>query len=65
MSVLGAAPGLVGRSSEIEAVDRLVGKLREGPAALLLEGEAGIGKTTIWREGVARARSAGVHVLRA
>jgi hypothetical protein len=34
-----------------------------GPSALLLEGTAGIGKTTLWLSGVAAAREAGFRVL--
>jgi DNA-binding CsgD family transcriptional regulator len=33
------------------------------PAALLLRGEAGIGKTTLWRDALASARSSGAVVL--
>jgi DNA-binding CsgD family transcriptional regulator len=35
----------------------------EGPSALLLEGAAGIGKTTLWQAGVAIARARGHRVL--
>ena len=35
------------------------------PAALVLDGEAGIGKTTLWRAGVDAARSRGYPVLSA
>ncbi|HEX3265971.1 MAG TPA: AAA family ATPase [Candidatus Limnocylindrales bacterium] len=65
MSVLATAPGLVGRASELEAVDRLIRRAHEGAAALVIEGDAGIGKTSIWREGVSRAQAAGIRVLRA
>jgi predicted ATPase len=34
-----------------------------GPCALFLEGEAGIGKTRLWREGLDRARERGLRVL--
>jgi hypothetical protein len=37
----------------------------EAPRALLLEGEAGIGKTTLWWNGVADATQLGHHVLQA
>lgn len=36
---------------------------RESPRALLIEGDAGIGKTTVWREGVRRARELGYLIL--
>jgi tetratricopeptide (TPR) repeat protein len=37
--------------------------LHAGPAALLVSGEAGIGKSTLWRAGVAAARSRSFRVL--
>ena len=40
-------------------VDRLI----EGSAALVLEGEAGIGKSTLWQAGVQAARERGIRVL--
>src|SRR5207245_11336063 len=49
-------------------VDRFLDVLQEGPAALVvLEGEAGIGKTTVWRAAldVARSRSYRVLICRA
>ncbi|MGH4024342.1 MAG: AAA family ATPase, partial [Pseudonocardiaceae bacterium] len=39
--------------------------LAAGPAALLVEGEAGIGKTTVWRAAVAAARQRGCRVAAA
>jgi DNA-binding CsgD family transcriptional regulator len=54
---------VIGREDELDAVERLIGALDGGPAALLLEGEAGIGKTTVWSAGVEAAREAGVRVL--
>jgi hypothetical protein len=35
------------------------------PSALVVEGEAGIGKTTVWLEGLQRARQRGFTVLSA
>ena len=58
---------LVGRHREQADVDRFLDVLQEGPAALVLEGEAGIGKTTVWRAAldVARSRSYRVLICRA
>jgi len=54
-------PEVVGRDEELAAVDAfLEGDL---PAALLLAGEAGIGKTTVWRAGLQQARERGLRVL--
>ena len=52
---------VVGRDEELAAVAAFLdGDL---PAALVLAGEAGIGKTTVWRAGLGHARERGVRVL--
>jgi DNA-binding CsgD family transcriptional regulator len=56
---------LVGRGLELDAVLAFLDRALAGPGALLLEGEAGIGKTTLWVEGLERARDMGFRVLRA
>ncbi len=48
---------MIGRDEEIAAVEGFLDTLTRGPAALYLSGEAGIGKSTVWRAGVASARS--------
>src|SRR4051795_13750216 len=52
--------GLIGRVADVAALDRL--RAGRGAAALLV-GEAGIGKTTVVEEAVARAAAAGDTVL--
>ncbi|MET8150710.1 AAA family ATPase [Actinoplanes sp. NPDC049668] len=55
--------GLVGRVPEVVALDRLRAAAAAGQgAAALLVGEAGIGKTTLVEEAVARAAAAGATV---
>jgi DNA-binding CsgD family transcriptional regulator len=54
---------LVGREAELERIQRFLVGVDSGPSALLLEGEPGIGKTTLWREGVRLARGTGHRVL--
>jgi DNA-binding NarL/FixJ family response regulator len=54
---------LVGRERELATLVDFVAQLHEGPAALLIHGEPGIGKTILWREGVAAAEREGVRVL--
>ena len=58
------ASELIGRDDEI---DRIRGFLdaspAEAPRALVLEGEAGIGKSTLWLEGLVIARERGLRVL--
>src|SRR5919201_5367391 len=56
---------LVGREEALDRVDRFVGDLESLPAALVLKGEAGIGKTTLWQAGIAAAEGTGFLVLRA
>jgi len=54
---------IVGREAELEVVLAFLAQRDELPGALLLEGEAGIGKTTLWHAGVAAAERAGYRVL--
>ena len=54
---------LVGRQEELASLDEFLARVDEGPCALLLEGEAGIGKTRLWKEGLERARGRGCRVL--
>jgi DNA-binding CsgD family transcriptional regulator len=56
---------IVGREEELASLSTYVGEVREGFAALVLEGEAGIGKSTLWEAGVEHARSQGVRVISA
>ena len=51
---------VIGRERELEAVRALV---EAGAGALVLEGEAGIGKTTVWTAGLEDAQARGFRVL--
>jgi DNA-binding CsgD family transcriptional regulator len=53
--------GLFGRDDELQASASFLGA--DGPRALLLEGDAGIGKTALWREGLRLAKEQGCLVL--
>ncbi|OBB67853.1 LuxR family transcriptional regulator [Mycobacterium sp. 852014-50255_SCH5639931] len=55
----------VSRATEAEAVADFLDGCSVNPASLLLEGEAGIGKTTLWLSAVQQARARGMHVLAA
>ncbi len=57
------AAAVYGRESVLGAVDTVLAAARHGLAALVLEGDPGIGKTTVWREGIARAAGSGYRVL--
>ena len=54
---------IVGRERDLASVQAFVGREAGGAAGLVLEGEAGIGKSTLWLEGVTAARARGVLVL--
>ena len=54
---------ILGRGAQLDAIDRFVDGLADGPSALLIAGRPGIGKTTLWLRGVDTAASAGHRVL--
>ncbi len=54
---------VVGREAELAAVDDLLAATCGNLACLTLEGEPGIGKTTLWQEAVRRAGDRGFLVL--
>src|SRR6266568_6427028 len=59
-------PGMMpiwGREHELRLIHPFVESIREGPALLILEGEAGIGKTTLWGAVTTIARSRDLTVL--
>jgi DNA-binding CsgD family transcriptional regulator len=57
------AAGLYGRTAELDRIGHFLDEVAGGPAALLLEGPAGIGKTTLWAAGTDMARRRGWWVL--
>jgi hypothetical protein len=54
---------IVSREDELASIHAFIGGAEGEPGALVLEGEAGIGKSTLWLAGVEHARARGVHVL--
>ena len=54
---------IVGRDEELASLRAFIDEMREGPAALVLEGEAGIGKSALWLAGVEHARTRGFRLL--
>jgi DNA-binding CsgD family transcriptional regulator/tetratricopeptide (TPR) repeat protein len=54
---------LIGRDAELDAVARWLDLLADGPAALVIGGEAGIGKSTVWEVATAEAAARGALVL--
>src|SRR5450755_390097 len=62
--VLTAPPApIIGRERELDVVVRFIDHVSEGPASLVLEGLAGIGKTAIWSEAVATVRGSDAVLL--
>ena len=57
------SPPIVGREDELRAISDFLARMASGPHALVLEGSAGIGKTTLWLAGVAEARELDRTVL--
>lgn len=55
----------MGRGGELAALDSFLAAARGGFALLAIEGEPGIGKTTLWHHGVRRAAEQGATVLTA
>jgi DNA-binding CsgD family transcriptional regulator len=54
---------IVGRDEELAAIGAFVERADGGRSSLVLAGEAGIGKSTLWAAGVERAREVGLRVL--
>jgi DNA-binding CsgD family transcriptional regulator len=56
--------GPAGRTRELELIDGFLdGLSADGAGAFLIGGEPGIGKTTLWRAAIERARDRGMQVL--
>ena len=56
---------VVGRDAELAALNEFVAGVPEGASVLVLEGEAGMGKTTLWRHAAEMAQSRSLTALRA
>jgi DNA-binding CsgD family transcriptional regulator len=54
---------IVSREEELSSLHAFIDEVCAAPAALVLEGEAGIGKSTLWVAGVDHARTRGFRVL--
>jgi DNA-binding CsgD family transcriptional regulator len=61
--VVAAGNELVGREAELAALRQFVGALAEGPSGAIIRGEAGIGKTVLWRAALEAGEQGGVDVL--
>jgi DNA-binding CsgD family transcriptional regulator len=52
-------PAVIGREDELAAIEGFLDRSRRGPAALVIAGEPGIGKTILWQACVEQARERG------
>jgi DNA-binding CsgD family transcriptional regulator len=62
---LGVTVEIIGRRDELAAFERFLDIVPSGPAALFVEGAAGIGKTRLWQHALDSARDRGFRVLSA
>ena len=51
----GMAADVIGREEELGSIEAFLARSGDGPGALVLSGEPGIGKTTLWEAGVGEA----------
>jgi DNA-binding CsgD family transcriptional regulator len=56
---------IIGRREELLTLGAFLTDIPTGGQALLLEGDAGIGKTALWQEGLRAAKERGIRVLKA
>lgn len=63
--VVVAPQGLVGRDEELRRLGRFLDSEAGEPGALIIQGEAGVGKTSVWGAALDLARARGFAVLRA
>jgi DNA-binding CsgD family transcriptional regulator len=54
---------ILGRQGELSAIEAFLDQASRGTAVLVLQGEAGIGKTTLWQAGVRGAEAQGRSLL--
>ena len=52
MYVFQQSQSIIGRDEELMSLDGFLSAIEDGPIALLLDGEAGIGKTVLWDAGL-------------
>jgi len=59
------APMVLGRHAELEQLTAMLDAVVAGPRAAIMEGPAGIGKTTVWQAALHAARDRSFTVLAA
>ena len=58
-----AERSIIGRKEKLDTVRAFLARVRDGPVTLVLDGEAGIGKTALWETGVEQAQDRFGQVL--
>src|SRR4029079_18938461 len=58
-------PAVVHRPFELRTVSEFLRSVTQQPSGLVIEGEPGIGKTTVWLSAVEQARNSGYRVFSA
>jgi DNA-binding CsgD family transcriptional regulator len=58
-----SASQVIGRDEELDSLRRFLDDVPEAPVALVIEGEAGIGKTALWLKGADLARQRSFRIL--
>ncbi len=64
-AIIGRDTEILGREAELKTLDQFLVQLPAGPAAVDLEGDAGIGKTTLWKSACQGAATHGYRLLTA
>ena len=59
------SPGVVERERELASLRDFASRIPTGAVALVLEGDAGVGKTTLWEAGLTETATRGYRVLSA
>ena len=54
---------LIGRDEELASIETFLAGVTEGPAALLLSGDPGIGKTLLWEAGIDKVEQGDARLL--
>src|SRR5215831_6551168 len=57
------ATAVIGRESEVGAIEDFLERAADGPRALVLSGEPGIGKTLLWETGIRASEKHFARVL--
>ncbi len=61
--MLASASQIIGRDNELGSVRQFLDAVTKAPAALLIEGDAGIGKTALWKEALDLASERSYRIL--